>query len=76
MRTPASDGGRLLERVPVTDCAPRADGDAGVADLVKADFLHEPGVLDTLATRYARDAVYTYSGQVSPLVYFFLLQLA
>ena len=33
-------------------------------DLVRSDFLHEPGILHTLRVRYALDSIYTYSGNI------------
>ena len=35
-----------------------------VDDLVRSDFLHEPGILHTLRVRYALDSIYTYSGTI------------
>ena len=33
-------------------------------DLTRSDYLHEPGILHTLRTRFERDTIYTLSGQV------------
>jgi myosin V len=54
----------LLEGVAPGDCHPRNESDSGVTDLVKSDFLHEPGILFTLATRYGGNSIYTYSGNI------------
>ncbi|KAL6770143.1 hypothetical protein ACKKBG_A33770 [Auxenochlorella protothecoides x Auxenochlorella symbiontica] len=35
-----------------------------IDDLVKSDFLHEPGILHTLHVRYGLDSIYTYSGSI------------
>jgi myosin-5 len=70
---PQPDGGHLLAvriesgallRAPAAACQPQNERDDGVEDLVRSDFLHEPGVLHTLAVRYGLDAIYTYSGSI------------
>ncbi|XP_050366725.1 myosin-16 isoform X2 [Argentina anserina] len=38
--------------------------DGGVDDMTKLSYLHEPGVLYNLATRYEIDEIYTYSGNI------------
>ncbi len=43
-------------------CPLRNERDDTIDDLVKSDFLHEPGILHTLQARYALDAIYTFSG--------------
>ncbi|KAG8055649.1 hypothetical protein GUJ93_ZPchr0001g33025 [Zizania palustris] len=36
----------------------------GVDDMTRLSYLHEPGVLDNLAVRYARNIIYTYTGNI------------
>ncbi|CAI5963167.1 unnamed protein product [Closterium sp. NIES-64] len=36
----------------------------GVDDMTKLAYLHEPGVLSNLATRYGLDEIYTYTGNI------------
>ncbi|KAK3031660.1 hypothetical protein RJ639_035028, partial [Escallonia herrerae] len=36
----------------------------GVDDMTKLSYLHEPGVLQNLATRYQLNEIYTYSGSI------------
>ncbi|XP_052164090.1 myosin-17-like isoform X8 [Oryza glaberrima] len=36
----------------------------GVDDMTRLSYLHEPGVLDNLAVRYARNLIYTYTGNI------------
>ncbi|XP_073114832.1 myosin-9 isoform X4 [Elaeis guineensis] len=36
----------------------------GVDDMTKLSYLHEPGVLQNLATRYALNEIYTYTGNI------------
>ncbi|XP_057517618.1 myosin-9-like [Amaranthus tricolor] len=38
--------------------------DGGVDDMTKLSYLHEPGVLQNLATRYALNEIYTYTGNI------------
>lgn len=42
-----------------TEAAP-----AGVDDMTKLAYLHEPGVLSNLASRFALDEIYTYTGNI------------
>ncbi|KAM7476630.1 hypothetical protein LguiB_023873 [Lonicera macranthoides] len=37
---------------------------AGVDDMTKLAYLHEPGVLDNLASRFALNEIYTYTGNI------------
>nr|XP_009394265.1 PREDICTED: myosin-12-like [Musa acuminata subsp. malaccensis] len=37
---------------------------AGVDDMTKLAYLHEPGVLNNLAARYALNEIYTYTGNI------------
>ncbi|URE07310.1 DIL domain [Musa troglodytarum] len=37
---------------------------AGVDDMTKLSYLHEPGVLQNLATRYELNEIYTYTGNI------------
>ncbi|KAG6505092.1 hypothetical protein ZIOFF_037440 [Zingiber officinale] len=37
---------------------------AGVDDMTKLAYLHEPGVLHNLSTRYALNEIYTYTGNI------------
>ncbi|KAJ1285102.1 hypothetical protein BS78_03G254900 [Paspalum vaginatum] len=36
----------------------------GVDDMTRLSYLHEPGVLDNLAVRYAKSIIYTYTGNI------------
>ncbi|KAM3194099.1 hypothetical protein ACQJBY_063526 [Aegilops geniculata] len=36
----------------------------GVDDMTKLSYLHEPGVLQNLATRYELNEIYTYTGNI------------
>ncbi|KAK9684902.1 hypothetical protein RND81_10G241200 [Saponaria officinalis] len=38
--------------------------DGGVDDMTKLSYLHEPGVLQNLATRYGLNEIYTYTGNI------------
>lgn len=38
--------------------------DGGVDDMTKLSYLHEPGVLQNLATRYALNEIYLWAGSV------------
>lgn len=53
-----------LERVAESEACLANERDDGVDDLVKSDFLHEPGILHTLNVRYGLDSIYIYSGQI------------
>lgn len=46
------------------ECFLQNEKDDTVDDLVRSDFLHEPGILHTLRARYELDMIYTYSGQI------------
>jgi myosin-5 len=51
---------------PVASVHPK-DSDAqpgGVDDMTKLAYLHEPGVLYNLASRYELDEIYTYTGNI------------
>ena len=48
--------------VPAMQCFLQNESDPD--DLTKSDYLHEPGILNTLRTRYQFDSIYTYSGQI------------
>mmetsp|Transcript_6824 Transcript_6824/g.22658 ORF Transcript_6824/g.22658 Transcript_6824/m.22658 type:complete len:1580 (+) Transcript_6824:86-4825(+) len=37
---------------------------AGVEDMVKLSYLHEPGVLHNVGYRYSLDEIYTYTGEI------------
>lgn len=51
-----------LTNMPAHACPLRNERDDTIDDLVKSDFLHEPGILHTLQARYALDDIYTFSG--------------
>ncbi|CAM0882391.1 unnamed protein product [Alopecurus aequalis] len=36
----------------------------GVDDMTRLSYLHEPGVLDNLSVRYAKNSIYTYTGSI------------
>jgi len=46
------------------DNRPAAHSAAGVEDMVKLSYLHEPGVLDNLQYRYSMQEIYTYTGSI------------
>ncbi|KAI3425379.1 hypothetical protein D9Q98_009143 [Chlorella vulgaris] len=50
--------------LPAGSCCLQNERDDTVDDLVKSDFLHEPGILHTLQVRYGLDSIYTYSGNI------------
>ena len=37
---------------------------AGVEDMTKLDYLHEPALLNNLRRRFGRDQLYTYTGRI------------
>ncbi|CAI5534846.1 unnamed protein product [Closterium sp. Naga37s-1] len=58
--------GRKEANLKLTHVHPK-DPDApsgGVDDMTKLAYLHEPGVLSNLATRYGLDEIYTYTGNI------------
>lgn len=61
--TVRTEDGVLLDAL-ASDCCLQNERDDTVDDLVRSDFLHEPGILHTLKVRYGMDAIYTYSGQI------------
>ena len=46
--------------VPAADCS--LCEKATQEDMVKLNYLHEPGVLNNLQSRYGLDEIYTYTG--------------
>lgn len=54
----------VVAHVPATACHLQNERDDIVDDLIRSDFLHEPGILHTLNVRYNLDAIYTYSGNI------------
>ncbi|KAK4441603.1 Myosin-9 [Sesamum alatum] len=50
-----------LSKIYLKDVDAPADG---VDDMTKLTYLHEPGVLHNLATRYALNKIYTYTGSI------------
>jgi len=36
----------------------------GIDDMTRLSYLHEPGVLNNLAIRYAKNIIYTYTGNI------------
>jgi len=58
-----TEGGALIE-TQASECCLQNERDDAVDDLVRSDFLHEPGILHTLGVRYGMDSIYTYSGQI------------
>ena len=58
-------GGGATRPVPAKDvylAEPRTP--VGVEDMVKLNYLHEPGVLHNLGYRYAMNEIYTYTGDI------------
>lgn len=53
-----------LGQYKASECFLQNEKDDTVDDLVRSDFLHEPGILHTLRARYELDMIYTYSGQI------------
>eukprot|EP00884_Botryococcus_braunii_P001103 jgi/Botrbrau1/10994/Bobra.0234s0017.1 len=51
-------------QLTAAECPLQNPRDDTVDDLVKSDFLHEPGILHTLRVRYTLDMIYTYSGNI------------
>ncbi|KAH7619484.1 hypothetical protein Ndes2526B_g06464 [Nannochloris sp. 'desiccata'] len=58
-----TEDGALIES-QASECCLQNERDDTVDDLVRSDFLHEPGILHTLGVRYGMDSIYTYSGQI------------
>jgi myosin-5 len=58
-----TEDGALIE-TQASECCLQNERDDTVDDLVRSDFLHEPGILHTLGVRYGMDSIYTYSGQI------------
>jgi myosin V len=58
-----TEDGALVE-AQASECCLQNERDDTVDDLVRSDFLHEPGILHTLRVRYGMDSIYTYSGQI------------
>jgi myosin-5 len=54
----------VVAQVPAAACHLQNERDDIVDDLIRSDFLHEPGILHTLNVRYNLDAIYTYSGNI------------
>eukprot|EP00887_Chlorella_sp_A99_P002927 scaffold24.g2927.t1 len=61
---PPIDDWKVARGVPASECCLQNERDDTVDDLVRSDFLHEPGILHTLQVRYGLDAIYTYSGGI------------
>ncbi|PSC74954.1 Myosin-J heavy chain isoform A [Micractinium conductrix] len=59
-----TEEGQQVDGLPASDCFLQNERDDTVDDLVKSDFLHEPGILHTLRVRYSLDSIYTYSGHI------------
>ncbi|KAL4419268.1 hypothetical protein ABPG77_004826 [Micractinium sp. CCAP 211/92] len=59
-----TEEGQEVAGLPAGDCCLQNERDDTVDDLVKSDFLHEPGILHTLRVRYSLDSIYTYSGNI------------
>ncbi|EFN53725.1 hypothetical protein CHLNCDRAFT_25512 [Chlorella variabilis] len=59
-----TEEGQEVAGLPAGDCCLQNERDDTVDDLVKSDFLHEPGILHTLQVRYGLDSIYTYSGNI------------
>ncbi|EIE22795.1 hypothetical protein COCSUDRAFT_47698 [Coccomyxa subellipsoidea C-169] len=53
-----------IQTLAPAECPLQNERDDTVDDLVKSDFLHEPGILHTLRVRYTLDMIYTYSGNI------------
>ncbi|BDA45618.1 Myosin-17 [Coccomyxa sp. Obi] len=53
-----------IQTLTPAECPLQNERDDTVDDLVKSDFLHEPGILHTLRVRYTLDMIYTYSGNI------------
>ena len=56
--------GGIIHLYDSSNCYLRSARDDLVDDLVKSDFLHEPGILQTLQVRYDVSEIYTYSGPI------------
>lgn len=53
-----------VQEVQASDVLPQNEEDVGVDDLIQLDFIHEPGVLHNLRSRYQLDFIYTYCGPI------------
>eukprot|EP00208_Stichococcus_sp_RCC1054_P002079 CAMPEP_0206143610 /NCGR_PEP_ID=MMETSP1473-20131121/21153_1 /ASSEMBLY_ACC=CAM_ASM_001109 /TAXON_ID=1461547 /ORGANISM="Stichococcus sp, Strain RCC1054" /LENGTH=1690 /DNA_ID=CAMNT_0053539093 /DNA_START=726 /DNA_END=5798 /DNA_ORIENTATION=+ len=62
VRVDAEDG--WSADVPARNCHLVNERDDTLDDLVKSDYLHEAGILQTLRVRYGLDMIYTYSSNI------------
>eukprot|EP00227_Mantoniella_beaufortii_P020036 CAMPEP_0197602356 /NCGR_PEP_ID=MMETSP1326-20131121/37008_1 /TAXON_ID=1155430 /ORGANISM="Genus nov. species nov., Strain RCC2288" /LENGTH=619 /DNA_ID=CAMNT_0043169693 /DNA_START=154 /DNA_END=2010 /DNA_ORIENTATION=- len=58
-----SGAGKTEKEVRASDCNLQEKGHAE-EDMVKLNYLHEPGVLHNLGARYSLDEIYTYTGSI------------
>ena len=67
-------GGKEEKEVAVADC--NLMEKAVEEDMVKLNYLHEPGVLHNLGSRYNLDEIYTYTGSILIAVRHYSIQTA
>ena len=63
MRVVLDDTNERMQ-VETSDVLPQNDEDVGTDDLIQLDYIHEPGVLHNLRSRYQLDFIYTYCGPI------------
>ncbi|KAH0664455.1 hypothetical protein KY285_029466 [Solanum tuberosum] len=59
-----SDGRTVVATLSKTHPKDEDAPDGGVDDMTELSYLHEPGVLHNLATRYQLNEIYTYTGSI------------
>ncbi|KAL6861303.1 hypothetical protein ACP4OV_017003 [Aristida adscensionis] len=60
----ASNGKKIIQNVSKLYPKDMEAAAGGVDDMTKLSYLHEPGVLENLATRYELNEIYTYTGNI------------
>ncbi|GKB18050.1 IQ motif, EF-hand binding site containing protein [Tanacetum coccineum] len=59
-----TDGKKVVENISKIYSKDVEAPAGGVDDMTKLSYLHEPGVLQNLATRYQLNEIYTYTGNI------------
>ncbi|GAB2262831.1 hypothetical protein Droror1_Dr00003828 [Drosera rotundifolia] len=60
----ATNGKKVVENLSKIFPKDMEAPDGGVDDMTKLSYLHEPGVLQNLSTRYTLNEIYTYTGNI------------
>ncbi|KMZ70178.1 hypothetical protein ZOSMA_1G01500 [Zostera marina] len=64
VRVQTSNGKEVVSMSSSTFAKDMEIPSAGVEDMTKLSYLHEPGVLQNLATRFGLNEIYTYTGNI------------